>query len=287
MTNPDNAVGTNGAFGGRTSVNALNDIAAVFSSRGVVSGWACVPSTGMTVALGGDGETRDVAIAEDNVGNRTTINNISGTAINVTLAAAPSANSRIDSLVAYVANPPQGSATVIDNPSAVGLIAVSGTVAASPSAPTDAQIRSAITADGAVGSNAYYVVLANILIGAGTSTIVANNINAGNSAIVANSKLYAPGTQTLQNIGNISTSGAITITATGFLIGKAVSTAGGAICVIQDSNSNDLAGISYANAAVTIPICIPVVAGNNLNAVITGDGAGGLQGLKVLNKIGA
>ena len=75
MTNPNNAVGTNGAFGGRTSVNAFNDGLASYSA-GIMSGWACEPSSGLTVVLGGDGNTRDVAIAEDNAGNKTTINNI-------------------------------------------------------------------------------------------------------------------------------------------------------------------------------------------------------------------
>ena len=70
MTNPNNAVGTNGAYGGRTSVNAFNDILGAFSS-GILSGWVCSPDTGLTLALGGDGTTRDVAVAEDTAGNKT------------------------------------------------------------------------------------------------------------------------------------------------------------------------------------------------------------------------
>lgn len=185
MTNPDNAIGTNAAYGGRTSVNARNDVLGLFSGRGVLSGWACSPDSGMTVVLGGDGSTRDVAIVEDASGNRTTVDNISGSPVPVTLPAAPASNSRIDSIVAYVNNPPSGSATVIDNPEACGIIAVSGTASSSPQAPNDTAIRQAITADGASGSTAYYVVLANVTVDSGTTDIVADNIAAGSAAIPA------------------------------------------------------------------------------------------------------
>lgn len=179
--NPNNAVGTNAAYDGRTSVKAFNDGIGAYS-RGILSGWDCSPSTGMTVSLGGDGTTRDIAIAEDVAGNKTTINNISEAPISVTMSAAPSTNSRIDVIVAYVDNPPQGSATSIDNPGACGLIAVDGTAAADPVAPNDSAIRTAITADGASGSTAYYVVLATITIASGTTDLTADNIAAGPSA---------------------------------------------------------------------------------------------------------
>ena len=178
MTNPDNAVGTNGAYNGRTSVNAFNDDLAAFT-KGILSGWACVPSSGLKVNIGGVAGTRDVAIAEDDNGNKTTINNISGSPIELTIDAAPGANSRIDSIVAYVDNPPEGSNDKVDNYEACGLIVVSGTVAANPSAPDNAAIRSAITADGGAGATAYYVVLANVLMASGTTDITSNLITAG------------------------------------------------------------------------------------------------------------
>ena len=180
-TNPNNSVGTNAAYGGRTSVKAFNDNLGAYS-RGILSGWACSPSSGMTVSLGGNGTTRDIAIAEDVSGNKITVNNISEAPISVTMSAAPSSNSRIDLIVAYVDNPPQGSATVLDNPEACGLITVSGTPAANPVAPNESAIRTAITADGASGSTAYYVILAQITIAAGTTDIVAGNISAGSAA---------------------------------------------------------------------------------------------------------
>lgn len=180
-SNPNNAVGTNAAYGGRTSVKAFNDNIGAYS-RGIISGWACSPSSGMTVALGGNGTTRDIAIAEDVSGNKITVNNISESPISVTMSAAPSSNSRIDLIVAYVDNPPQGSATALDNPAACGLITVKGTAAANPVAPNESAIRTAITADGASGSTAYYVILAQITIAAGTTDIVARNISAGSAA---------------------------------------------------------------------------------------------------------
>jgi len=187
MTNPNNAVGTNGAFGGRTSVNAFNDGLAAYSA-GILSGWACESDSGLTVVLGGDGNTRDVAIAEDNAGNKTTINNISGSPISVTVGNAPNSNSRIDSIVAYVDNPPTGVNNVTDNYGACGLIVVSGTVASTPVAPNESTIRTAITSDGGSGTTAYYVVLANVTIPSGTTDLTSSNIKAGDiSGLLKNS----------------------------------------------------------------------------------------------------
>jgi len=178
MTNPNNAIGTNGAFSGRTSPNALNDVLASFTG-GIVSGWVCSPKTGMTVQLGGSASTRDVALAEDNAGNKLTIDNRSGAPVEITLDGAPSTNNRIDAIVAYVDNPSTGDDNTTDNPSACGIITVKGTVAANPSAPSEAQIRSAITTDGATGGVAYYVVLATILVGTNVTTIGSGVITQG------------------------------------------------------------------------------------------------------------
>lgn len=178
MTNPDNALGTNGAFGGRTSVNAFNDVLATFDGAGIVSGFAVAPDTGMTVEIGGSGTVRDVAVAEDPFGNRTTVDNISGDPIPVTIDTASTTTARIDSIVAYVNSPANASDTSTDNPTACGIISVNGT---SGGAPLDAAIRTAITADGGTGSTAYYVVIANVSVPANTTTITAGLISAGKS----------------------------------------------------------------------------------------------------------
>lgn len=181
MTNPNNAIGTNGAFNGRTSPNALNDLTAAFT-RGIVSGWNCAPKSGMTVQLGGSASVRDVALAEDNAGDKLTINNRSGAPVEVTLAGAPATNNRVDAIVAYVDNPSTGDGNTTDNPTACGIIAVSGTVAANPTAPTDEQIRSAITTDGATGGVAYYVILATIRVGTSVTSIGSGVITQGAAA---------------------------------------------------------------------------------------------------------
>jgi len=188
MTNPNNSIGTNGAFGGRTSVNAFNDVMGAFS-RGILSGWACNPNSGLTVSIGGDGVHRDTAIAVDNAGNKTSINNISNSPINVTIGAAPGTNARIDAIVAYVDNPPSGTDTVTDNPAACGLIVVEGTTSLAPVNPSDSQIRTAITADGASGTTAYYVVIAYITMASGTTDITANEITAGQYAQIGTNQI--------------------------------------------------------------------------------------------------
>lgn len=182
MANPNNAIGTNAAFGGRTSPNAFNDVLGAFQGRGILSGWACSPDTGMTISLGGDGTTRDVAIAEDNTGNKTSVDNISGSPVSLTITAAPATQSRIDAVVVYVENPPQGSSTETDNYGAIGILDVQGATASTPIAPDDSDIRTAITADGASGATAYYVVLAYITVASGTTTITSGEIEAGESA---------------------------------------------------------------------------------------------------------
>lgn len=214
MTNPNNAVGTNGAFGGRTSVNAFNDIMAAFTGRGVISGWEILPGSGMTVAIGGDGTTRDVAVAEDNAGNKTSIDNISQAPVNLAIVAAPVTNRRIDAIVAYVDNPPSGTSTVVDNYGACGLIDVQGAVAASPSAPDESVIRTAITVDGGSGSTAYYVVLGYVEIGAGTTDITSDMITAGPYAQIGTNQI-SDGSVTSDKIDwttsmSVSTSGGVT-----------------------------------------------------------------------------
>ena len=209
MTNPNNAIGTNAAYSGRTSVNAFNDDLAAYS-RGVLTGWNCQVDTGLTVILGGGHSVRDVAIAEDNAGNKTTINNISLDEVPVTLDTAPGANSRIDAIVAYVDNPPQGSNSTADNPEACGIIPVAGTPAVDPQAPDDNAIRTAITADGASGTTAYYVVLATVTVPTGTTDLISGYIQQGDKAVL-NANQIADGSITSSKI-DFTTSEITTVT---------------------------------------------------------------------------
>ena len=268
MTNPNNAVGTNAAYGGRTSVNAFNDDLSAYS-RGVLSGWACAPSSGLTVALGGNGTTRDVAVAEDVTGNKTSINNISGAPIEVTIDAAPASNSRIDVIVAYVDSTLQGSATVTDNYGVCGLITVSGTASASPSAPSESAIRSAITADGAAGATAYYVVLAKITIASGTTDLTASNISAGDEAKITSDKLDFA---TLLYTGRSGTSGSITLNddvsnysyVTIFFCRSASPSRRSSVTVSGDANSCSLSMSFAGSDDMTIYSTAVTISGNSI-----------------------
>lgn len=197
MTNPSDAVGTNGAYGGRTSVDAFNDVLGVFQSAGILSGWYVRAGSGMTVLVGGQSGVRDVAIAEDQLGDRTTVNNRLGSPISVTIAASSPSTARVDSIVLYVNKPATVSTTTIDNPEACGIIAVSGTT----TAPSSADIRSAITADGGSGATAYYVVIADITIPASATVITQTNITNYNEGLVGRKAIAngAIGTDQLAN----------------------------------------------------------------------------------------
>lgn len=268
MTNPNDSVGTNGAYGGRTSVNALNDVLASFTGRGVLSGWGVTVSSGMTVNVGGSAGVRDVAIAEDNAGNRTTVDNRSSSPIPVTLSAASASSTRIDCIVAYVNNPATVLVTTIDNPGACGIIAVNGTT----SAPNDAAIRSAITADGGTGSTAYYVVLATVTIAAGTTDLTDTNIAPGS---VASTGIPVIGRKTLQSFNNAYSNTSYTANARGFLRGKMFVNAAGRSANVF-INGVTVAGIPYASAGgdlnIQMMFLVPVAAGDLIELSTNGGG---------------
>lgn len=181
MTNPGNAIGTNGAYGGRTSVNAFNDVLSGFSlgQAGILSGWGVSINDSQQLVLGGGTQVRDVAIAMDPNGNFTSVDNISGQPIALTLPAAPATGTRYDMVVAYVVNPPMGTKTVVDNPGACGLIVVDGGTGGMNASDADTRIREAITQDGAAGTTAYYVVLCEVMRQAGETVISPGKISSG------------------------------------------------------------------------------------------------------------
>lgn len=196
MTNPDNTVGTNSAYGSRTSVNAFNDIAQLASGRGVLSGWSVSPKSGLTLNVGGVAGIRDVAIAEDNLGNRTTINNRLSNPIEVVIATPSTSSKRVDAIVVYVKNPAQAEDTTQDAPSVCGILAVKG----GTNGVSEEQIRSAISADGGGGSTAYYAVLATVDVASGATTITGANIKPVHVSISASD--IADGEITTRMIAN-------------------------------------------------------------------------------------
>ena len=252
MTNPNNAIGTPAAFSGRTSVKAYNNITNAFTS-GIISGWGCSPVSGMTVAVGGTAGIRDIAVAEDASGNRTTISNISEAPVEITIDTAPTTYNRIDSIVLYVEPSPTGDSSTQDNPTACGIVAVKGTPAANAVAPDDAAIRSAITTDGGSGTTAYYVVITNITVGVGVTTITSGVISSANVSTNRAARLlaYQNGGYALNSVIKL----AQPATNFAYLIARPVGTAQMIVLPIRDDATATRGGAFYtptANNQLTI-----------------------------------
>ena len=175
MTNPNNIVRLHSRNGGRGSVYEANEWAQVYGT-GNLTGATVAPSSGLTVEISGSTASPSVVIAENNVGYKIALDLVTTTTLTLT---APTTNSKITAIVAYTNDLTIAStdADVTGNPSSCGLIAVDGTTAATPAKPTDSQIRTAITADGATGSQAVYAVLAYITIASNTTEITDSLIN--------------------------------------------------------------------------------------------------------------
>lgn len=181
MTNPDNKLGVNAAFMGRTAPNTFNAELQSWTGRGIVSGFAVTPVSGMTISIGAADGVPDVAIVEDDIGNRLIMNNRTTVAIEQTLSDAPDTGSRIDAIVIYTNNPPEVLEQIptVDNPTVCAMLVVEGEDSATPVAPDDTAIRTAITADDASGTTAYYAVLAYVTVENGVTDITAGEIEAG------------------------------------------------------------------------------------------------------------
>jgi len=181
MTNPDNIVRVRARNGGRASVYEANGWAQAYTS-GLLEGNGVIQNTSadMNVLVGGSTTKPDVVLAENAVGYRIALDIVGQQAIAVT---APASNSRITAIVAYTDDLSLATTedTVTGSPASCGLIAVNGTASASPSDPTDTQIRDAITADGATGSQAAYCVIATILV-ANDTTAITNSLITTNIA---------------------------------------------------------------------------------------------------------
>lgn len=171
MTNPDNIVRVRARNGGRASVYEANGWAQAYTS-GLLEGNGVTQNTSadMNVLVGGSATKPDVVLAINPADYRIGLDIVGQQAIAIT---APASNSRISAIVAYTDDLSLATTedTVTGSPSSCGLIVVNGTASASPSEPTDNQIRTAITADGATGSQASYCIIATILVESTTTTI--------------------------------------------------------------------------------------------------------------------
>ena len=175
MTNPDNIVRVRARNGGRASVYEANGWAQAYTG-GLFEGNGVIQNTSadMNVLVGGSASKPDVVLAENPAGYKFALDIVGQQAVAVT---APASNSRISAIVAYTDDVSLATTedTVTGSPSSCGLIVVNGTASANPTEPSDAQIRSAITADGATGSQAAYCVIATILV-ENTTTIITNSL---------------------------------------------------------------------------------------------------------------
>ena len=188
MTNPDNIVRVRARNGGRASVYEANGWGQAYSS-GLLEGNGVVQNTvaDMNVLVGGSTTKPDVVLAENPAGYRIALDLVGQQPIAIT---APATNSRISAIVAYTDDLSLESTedTVTGSPASCGLIVVNGTAGSEPSEPTDSQIRTAITADGATGSQAAYAIIATIEVASDTTIITDSLINI-NQAAIPSSKL--------------------------------------------------------------------------------------------------
>ena len=170
-TNPNDIVRVRARANGRASVYEANAWCQSLS-QGVLDGNGVVQNTSadMNVLVGGTSSKPDVVIASNPSGYKVALDIVGQQAVAITV---PASNKRITSIVAYTDDLSLASTdeNITGSPSSCGLIVVNGTASASPSVPDDATIRTAITADGATGSQACYCVLAEILVDHTTTTI--------------------------------------------------------------------------------------------------------------------
>ena len=171
MTNPDTIVRVRARNGGRASVLEANAWCQTLNT-GLLEGNGVIQNTSadMNVLVGGSTAKPDVIIAQNPAGYKVALDIVGQQAVAIT---APATNSRISAIVAYTDDLSLTSedTTVTGSPSSCGLIVVNGTTSANPVAPSDSDIRSAITADGATGSQACYAIIAMIEVAATTTTI--------------------------------------------------------------------------------------------------------------------
>lgn len=171
FTNPGKIVRLRSRPNGRGSVYEANMWAqqhsdGLFSGRGVVRNTVA----DMNVLVGGTTDNPDVVLGRLPSGFLIALDIVGQQVIRITT---PSSNKRIASVVAYSDNIALNSTdtNTTGSPSSCGLIVVYGSTSATPVAPTESQIRQAVTQDGATGSQAVIAVIANITTESSTTTI--------------------------------------------------------------------------------------------------------------------
>ena len=184
-TNPGSIIRFSSRKGGRASIYE-NNAQYQQHSTGVFSGSGATQNTSadMNIIVGGalgtsgsDGYIPAASPANPNVligknanGYKIMLDVVGTTLLQITK---PAQNSRISLVVAYTDDLSIQSTETSDtgNPAKNGIIVVNGQSLANPVPPSDSDIRTAITADGAAGSQAVYAIIARITVASNTTTI--------------------------------------------------------------------------------------------------------------------
>lgn len=159
--------------------------------RAYFSGFACTQTSpaGMSIQIGGT-NTPDSAVLVVAPAGKPVLLSTDGTPQTVTIPTAPASGSRIDAVVSYIdttsADP---EAETPGTPEYVHTIVVSGTASSSPSAPTNAQIVSALPA----GAGGTYYRWCDVKVTANQTTITNSNIT---DRKPASPNLYSATTET-------------------------------------------------------------------------------------------
>ncbi len=177
MTNPGDIVRVRARRGGRASIYEANGWCQGFTD-GLLDGNGVIPNTvaDLNVLVGGTPSCPDVVLAKNPAGYRIALDLVGQQAITLTT---PASNSRISSIVAYTddLSLATNQSNVTGSPASCGLIIVNGAASANPVPPTETEIRAAITADGATGSQACYGVIASVTVASNATTITTTNID--------------------------------------------------------------------------------------------------------------
>ena len=196
-TNPSSIIRFSSRKGGRASIYE-NNAQYQQHSTGVFSGSGVTQNTSadMNVIVGGAFGTSgsngyipaaspanpNILIGKNANGYKIMLDVVGTTLLQITK---PAQNSRISLVVAYTDDLSIQSTETSDtgNPAKNGIIVVNGQPLANPVPPSDSDIRTAITADGAAGSQAVYAIIARITVASNTTTITNTMIAVDNATI--------------------------------------------------------------------------------------------------------
>lgn len=171
---------------------------------------------GMSVLVGGEDGTIDSAAFKQSNTGAIVLLSTDGTPQEVTIATAPASGSRIDAIVSYIdKTSADASKETAGTPQYVKTIAVQGTAASNPSAPTNDEIAAALPtgvggfyrwADVKVGQGVINITDDNVSDAkpASPNVYLTNQVNQNKNDIAANTKLINDKTATEHTSVNIT-----------------------------------------------------------------------------------